>query len=149
MNHKVLADLLTLYLRVNPRPTDQQFHSLAFSINVDREELEALVYAMLGDEVQEAQPAVAGNGLPSESGRSEQQKVLDGDYDPNITSPDNLALNDGAPDRSGDSRGIQDSTLNDGVGPDDTGIGINSDRDTMIADGLPPLKLGAIARLLG
>lgn len=148
MNHQVLAEFLTIYLRLNPRPTDQQFHSLAFSVNVDKEELESVAYAMLGDEVGETQSAFAGNALPSEKGMSEQQKVLDGDYDPNITSPDNLLLNDGAPNRDSTSRGVQDATLNDGVGPDDEGIGINSDKDSLISDGLPPVKLNAFARLL-
>lgn len=147
MNHQVLAQFLTIYLRLNPRPTDQQFHSLAFAINVDKETLESVAYAMLGDEVEEAQSALAGNSVPSEIGRSEQQKVLDGDYDPNSTSPDNLALNDGAPNMENDSRGIQDATLNDGVGPDDEGLGINGDKDALISDGLPPIKLNAAARL--
>jgi hypothetical protein len=148
MNHQVLSQFLTIFLRLNPRPTDQQFHSLAFSINVDHETLESIAYAMLGDEVGgETQNALAGNAAPSEGKTSEQQKVLDGDYDPSITSPDNLALNDGAPDRESNSRGVQDATLNDGVAPDDEGLGINSDKSAMISDGLPPVTLNAAARL--
>jgi hypothetical protein len=151
MNHQVLSEFLTTFLRLNPRPTDQQFHSLAFSINVDHEELESVAYAMLGDEVGdgEVQNALAGNAAPSEGKLSEQQKVLDGEYDPSITSPDNLALNDGAPDRESNSRGVQDATLNDGVAPDDEGIGINSDKSALISDGLPPVSLNAAARLAG
>jgi hypothetical protein len=148
MNHQVLSEFLTIYLRLNPRPTDQQFHSLAFSVNVDHEELESVAYAMLGDEVGgETQNALAGNSAPSEGKTSEQQKVLDGDYDPSITSPDNLALNDGAPNRESNSRGVQDATLNDGVAPDDEGLGINSDKSALISDGLPPVSLNAAARL--
>lgn len=149
MNHQVLAEFLTLYLRLNSRPTDQQFHSLAFSVNVDKEELESVAYAMLGDELEETQNAFAGNAAPSEKGESEQQKVLEDKYDPSITSPDNLALNDGAPDRESNSRGVQDATLNDGVGPDDEGLGINSDKNALISDGLPPVNLNAAARLMG
>jgi hypothetical protein len=149
MNHQVLAEFLTLYLRLNPRPTDQQFHSLAFSVNVDKEELESVAYAMLGDELEETQNAFAGNALPSEKGESEQQKVLEDKYDPNITSPDNLALNDSAPDRESNSRGVQDATLNDGVAPDDEGLGINGDKAALISDGLPPITLNAAARLMG
>lgn len=148
MNHQVLTEFLTIFLRLNPRPTDQQFHSLAFSINIDHEELESVAYAMLGDEVGgETQNALAGNSAPSEGKTSEQQKVLDGDYDPSITSPDNLALNDGAPGGESNSRGVQDATLNDGVAPDDEGLGINSDKSAMISDGLPPVSLNAAARL--
>lgn len=148
MNHQALSQFLTIFLRLNPRPTDQQFHSLAFAINIDHETLESVAYAMLGDEVGgETQNALAGNSAPSEGKMSEQQKVLDGDYDPSITSPDNLALNDGAPNRESNSRGVQDATLDDGVAPDDEGLGINSDKSALISDGLPPISLNAAARL--
>lgn len=147
MNEQKLAQLIQIYLTVNPRPTDQQFHSLAFAINIDHETLESIAYAMLGDEVGETQNALAGNSAPSEDRTSEQQKVLDGDYDPSITSPDNLALNDGAPNRESNSRGVQDATLNDGVAPDDEGLGINSDKSALISDGLPPVSLNAALRL--
>ncbi len=147
MNHQVLSEFLTTFLRINPRPTDQQFHSLAFAVNVDHEELESVAYAMLGSEVSETNNALAGNAAPSEGTMSEQQKVLDGDYDPNITSPDNLMLNDSAPGRESDSRGVQDATLDDGVAPDDEGLGINSDKSSLISDGIPPVSLNAAARL--
>jgi hypothetical protein len=147
MNEQKLAQLIQIYLTVNPRPTDQQFHSLAFASNVDHETLESIAYAMLSDEVEETQNALAGNSAPSEGKTSEQQKVLDGDYDPSITSPDNLALNDGAPNRESNSRGVQDATLNDGVAPDDEGLGINSDKSALISDGLPPVSLNAAVRL--
>ncbi len=147
MNHQVLSEFLTTFLRINPRPTDQQFHSLAFAVNVDHEELESVAYAMLGSEVSETHNALAGNAAPSEGAMSEQQKVLDGDYDPNITSPDNLMLNDSAPGRESDSRGVQDATLDDGVAPDDEGLGINSDKSSLISDGIPPVSLNAAARL--
>jgi hypothetical protein len=145
MNHQVLSEFLTFFLRLNPRPTDQQFHSLAFSVNCDHAELESVAYAMLGDELEETQNALAVTA--AQPPRSEQQKVLDGDYDPSITSPDNLALNDGAPDRDNDSSGIQDATMNDGVAADDEGLGINSDKDSVISDGLPPINLNAAVRL--
>jgi hypothetical protein len=148
MNEQKLAQLIQIYLTVNPRPTDQQFHSLAFASNIDHETLESIAYAMLSDEVEgEAQNALAGNKAPSEGKTSEQQKVLDGDYDPSITSPDNLALNDGAPGGESNSRGVQDATLNDGVAADDEGLGINSDKNALISDGLPPISLNAASRL--
>jgi hypothetical protein len=152
MNHKLLAEFLTGFLRINPEPTDEQFHALAYAVNVDKEELESIAYAMLADEVEPVhakRKATAGNPAPSERRLSEQQKVLDGDYDPNITSPDNLLLNDGAPEGTSNIQETQDALYDDGVGADDTGVGINSDKDQMISDGLPPVNLKAAVRLAG
>lgn len=39
--------LLSLFLEINPAPTDAQVHNLADALNVDHEELEAVVYRML------------------------------------------------------------------------------------------------------
>lgn len=43
--------LITLFLEINPEPTDAQVHSLADAINVDHQELEAVVYRMLSNEL--------------------------------------------------------------------------------------------------
>lgn len=149
MDRKHLEQFLFGYFRLNPKPTDEQFHSLAYSINIDHEALEAIVYEIVGDQVAPTQPtqATAGNPSPSETRLSEQQKVLDGDYDPNVTSPDNLLLNDGAPEGTSNIQESQDALYDDGVGADDTGVGINSDKNQMISDGLPPVNLKAAARL--
>lgn len=41
-------EALVKFLLENPKPTDAQFHAFAMSINVDKEELEASAYSMLG-----------------------------------------------------------------------------------------------------
>lgn len=147
MNRKLLEQFLVGFLRLNPNPTDAQFHALASAINVDKEELESISYAMLAEETQSKQEA--GNVQPEETKLSEQQQVLDGDYDPNVTSPDDLLLNDGAPEGTSNIQEMQDTLYDDGVGADDSGIGINSDKDQMISDGAPPVNLKAAARLNG
>jgi hypothetical protein len=75
--------------------------------------------------------------------------VLDGDYDPNITSPDDLLLNDGAPEGTSNIEEMQDTTFTDGTPPDDIGLGVSSDKDAMISDGAPPVQLKAHLRLIG
>lgn len=42
--------IITLFLRFNPTPSDAQYHSLANALGVDKEELEAEAYEMLGIE---------------------------------------------------------------------------------------------------
>lgn len=44
-------DIISLFLRYNPEPTDEQVHQLAYALNVDHQELEAVVYSMLGREL--------------------------------------------------------------------------------------------------
>jgi len=138
--------LIDAFLRVNPTPTDEQFHALSAAANIDHETLESLSYAMLGHHIgadEQGQSVQA-----AETGTSEAQDVLDGDYDPNTTNVNDVALNDGAPVGSDDTQVIQDAEYNDGVGPDDSGVGINSDKDATISDGLPPLQLNAAQRLM-
>lgn len=150
MNRKLLAQFLIGFFRLNPKPTDAQFHALASAINIDKEELEALSYEMLAQETN-SEPAMqqAGNAAPSEKKLSQQQQVLDGDYDPTVTSPDDLLLNDGAPEGTSNIQQMQDTLYDDGVGADDSGVGINSDKDQMISDGAPPVNLKAAVRLGG
>jgi hypothetical protein len=154
MDKQALASLLELYLQLNPSPSDAQFHQLAGAIGVDKEELEAVAYQMLGEEIQHEQGEgddeqlerleveAAGDLAPSEA-----QDVLDGDYDPQTTTSDDLALNDGAPAGTSSQQGNQDATYNDGVTESDTGIDLDSGKDDMIADGIAPVQLKAAARL--
>ncbi|QRE00263.1 hypothetical protein [Burkholderia phage BCSR5] len=48
-----LEQLVQLFLQINPKPSDQQFHALAESLAVDKETLEAISYQMLGEEINE------------------------------------------------------------------------------------------------
>lgn len=150
---QALKELISLFLKINPTPSDQQFHALAAAIGVDHEFLESISYEMLAeDQTNEGQ--VEPEPEPDraevhaqEFGLSEAQEVLDGDYDPNTTTPQDLALNDGEPAGTGNTQGLQDAEYNDGIGPADTGIGIEGDKDAMISDGGPPVQLKAAHRL--
>jgi hypothetical protein len=46
---EALQELIALFLKINPRPSDQQFHALAEAVGVDKETLEACAYAALAD----------------------------------------------------------------------------------------------------
>jgi hypothetical protein len=50
-NPQILRALIELFLKVNPQPSDAQFHQLAGALGVDKEQLEAISYEMLGEEV--------------------------------------------------------------------------------------------------
>ncbi len=149
-NVEQLQRIIELFLDINPEPSDQQFHALAESLGVDHEYLESVSYAMLADsdevEMQTAGVEFDGGGY-GETNLSEEQEVLDGDYDPNTTTPDNLLLNDGSEDGEDAIRENQDSTYDDGVGADDVGVDIEGDKTALIDDGVAPISLNAAVRL--
>lgn len=45
------VDIITLFLKYNPDPSDAQIHNLADALGVDVEELEAVAYEMLSSEL--------------------------------------------------------------------------------------------------
>lgn len=45
------VDIITLFLKYNPDPSDAQIHNLADALGVDVEELEAVAYEMLSTEL--------------------------------------------------------------------------------------------------
>ena len=63
---QALQELISLFLKINPEPSDQQFHALAEAAGVDKEELESISYGMLSDaeEVLEASSTHGGNSSP-------------------------------------------------------------------------------------
>jgi hypothetical protein len=142
MDKQQLQELIAAFLKVNPTPTDDQVHALAGAVNLDHETFEAVMYEMLAesDEVNAA------------SEHTDAEKVLDGEYDPNTTTTDDLVLNDGAPEGTSSQQQVQDSTLDDGVAPDDVGLDVNSDQSALLDDGevirsLAAVKVNAAARL--
>lgn len=147
-NEQQLQQLITLFLEINPDPSDQQFHMLAESIGVDHEALEAVSYSMLAKDGPQ-QSVMSGNESPSEENLSESQQVLDGDYDPNVTTPDDLLLNDGAPEGTSNIQESQDALYDDGAPADDIGLGVSGDKDAMVSDGAPAVQLKAYSRLMG
>lgn len=138
MNEELLKQLLGLYFKCNPEPSDEQFHDLARSLGMDPATLESVSYKMNA----ESEGAEAGTLLAA----TEAEDVLDGDYDPDTTSPDLLMLNDGEPSAIADD-GEQDALRTDGVGPEDVGVDVANDQDVLNTDGAPGLKLQAAARL--
>lgn len=46
-----LSLLIRLFLHLNPEPSDEQVHSLAYSLGLSKEALEELIYSMLSDEL--------------------------------------------------------------------------------------------------
>jgi len=144
MDNQKLVSLIALFLQINPEPSDAQFHALAESVGVDHESLESIAYAMLADTNEIEQEVVAEIVQPPQT---ESEEVLDGEYDPNTTSVEDLVLNDGAPAGTTSQQALQDSTLNDGVGINDVGTGIDGDKDAMISDGVAPMQLKAALRL--
>ena len=140
MDKEQLKQLIVAFLAINPQPSDDQVHMLATAIGMDHEPFEAVMYEMLAE----------SNEVNAEL--SEEQKVLDGDYDPNTTSTDDLVLNDGAPEGTSSQEQVQDSTLNDGVAADDVGIDVSGDQSALLDDGavtrnLASVKVHAAARL--
>jgi len=49
MDKQALQEMIALFLKINPEPSDQQFHSLAEACGVDKETLESISYEMLSD----------------------------------------------------------------------------------------------------
>lgn len=49
MDQQALQELIALFLKINPQPSDQQFHALAEACGVDKETLESISYSMLGE----------------------------------------------------------------------------------------------------
>lgn len=67
---EALQELIALFLKINPQPSDQQFHALAEACGVDKETLESLSYGMLADaedlleDPMEASSTHSGNDSP-------------------------------------------------------------------------------------
>lgn len=49
MDQQALQEIITLFLKINPQPSDQQFHALAEACGCDKETLESISYGMLSE----------------------------------------------------------------------------------------------------
>lgn len=117
-----LRKLIAAFLEVNPKPADAQLRSLARSVGV------TLLAGVL----------TAG---------TESEDVLDGDYSPDTTTPNDLMLNDGEPAGNTDAQDNQSALYDDGVGPNDFGVDVDNDQSALINDGTSGLKIDAAVRL--
>lgn len=151
----LMQALIEAFLAINPDPPDEQFHMLARSIGMDPPALEAVAYKMLAEE-----DAAGGEMALSTAASlaklcasfvataaSEEEDVLDGEYDPDTTTPDDLLLNDGEPVGSGDDDANQDALYTDGAGAEDFGIDVEGDQSVLYDDGAPAMQLQAGVRL--
>lgn len=116
-----LKELLSLFLRLNPTPEDQQIHALAQALGCDHQKLEEVIYRMLGSVV------------------ANVQDVSEGLVDPNATPLEDLATNDGS--TTTEDLGFQAETTDDGVDVEDEGVGLSiGDQDVLTDDGIPDLS---------
>lgn len=148
MNQQALEELITLFLQLNPEPSDQQFHALAEALGVDKETLEAISFKMLG----EAEDLLGEDLTASLVHRinanarltivaSAPEVLNDPRVDPDDLNLQDVARNDGDP--TDDDLGFQEETKDDGYTEDDVGLGLtNNVQDVLNDDGLLISDLG-------
>lgn len=148
MDQQALEELISLFLKLNPSPSDQQFHALAEACGVDKETLESIAYKMLGEAEDMLEEPISASIIRRVNANArlkvvaDQQEVLD---DPTI-DPDDLdlqdvAMNDGDP--TDDDLGLQEESFDDGYTEDDVGVGLtNNVADVLTDDGVPDASLG-------
>lgn len=108
-----MRKLITMFLRLNPKPSDTQVHALAFALGVDKETLEARIYKMLGESDEIKDP---------EQLEADSQDFLENEVPSDATPMNEMALNDGLP--SIEDTGFQEETHDDGLDEFDTGVGM-------------------------
>ena len=139
-----MREFVQCFLTLNPSPSDAQYHALAEAVGVDKETLEACAYQMLGEQVQEGVDVAGEDSLAEPIGAyTQDEKVLQDQYDPNTTTTDAVPINDGGPGVAAD--GFHEETHDDGLGVEDQGLDLDV-QDELYDDGVP-VPIGAAARL--
>ena len=82
--------LIEAFLEVNPDPSDDQFHALAHAVGIDKEELEAVSYKMLGNELEDSKPVLIA--------LTDEELVQQGDLEPDTADLAVLVDFGGEPD---------------------------------------------------
>jgi hypothetical protein len=145
MDEQALEELITLFLKLNPNPSDQQFHALAEAVGVDHETLESISYKMLGEAEDLLEEPISASLIhrinASARVHADSEDVLDDPAkDPDDLSLQDVALNDGDP--TDDDLGMQEETFDDGYTEDDVGVGLtNNVSDVLTDDGIPIVSL--------
>lgn len=135
-NKECLQELVCLFLKINCEPSDAQFHALAESIAVDKEELESIAYEMLAESEDVLDDAEEGYDEDEFEIHADAEDILDGDVSPDNMSLDNVALNDGDP--TVEDQGYQEETTDDGPDMHDVGVGLTTtDSDDVLSDDGP------------
>jgi len=145
--------LIESFLEHNPEPSDDQVHAFAHSLGVDKEELEADIYKLLSEKLGydvEASPPSTYIGTTYQNLNNPEmfrvnssvrlkaltldQRITQGDYDPEITPAVKNTINDGEvfPDRNYE---IQEVLYSDGSEMDDDVA------DVLYSDGEPDVFL--------
>lgn len=126
-----LRDMIEKFLELNPTPSDAQVHALADSLGIDHETLEAQVYEMLGEVVNDE---VFEDDHLLEA--ADESVLYDVGIDPDTISLEDISMTDGDP--TDDDLGMQEELNDDGIDVEDEGLGIN--QDVLTNDGalLPP-----------
>jgi hypothetical protein len=137
-----LKQFIKLFLELNPEPADFQVHALAQALACDKEALESVFYAMLGQSEDLQEAAVEPTELLSDA-----QEVLD-DVDINTEQVplQDLALNDGL--NTNEDTGFQQETNDDGADAYDVGVGLEGGgSDVLTDDGAVDMTAAVVARL--
>jgi len=132
-----MQELVTLFLQINPDPSDEQFHALACAIGTDPETLESIAYEMLADSnVVQEDAEIDETELLADS-----QDILEDDISPDVMPLNDVATNDG--DSTLDDSGMQEELSDDGVDVHDVGVGITSTdgEEVLQDDGVSPAEV--------
>jgi hypothetical protein len=79
MDQQALQELIALFLKINPEPSDQQFHALAEACGVDKETLESVSYGMLADDEDLLEDAEYATAPSTSTGNGDSIGRLDAD----------------------------------------------------------------------
>lgn len=128
MSTRKLRELIVIFLELNPEPADAQVHALAAALGVDKEALEACIYKMMGEVINEEDHLIEA---------ADADVVEELDIDPDMIPLDDVAMNDGDPTE--DDIGFQEETQDDGTDVHDIGVGLSSNdsSDVLTDDGVP------------
>lgn len=116
------SQLITLFLEINPKPSDAQFHALAEACGVDKETLEAVAYQMLAEHEGSDVPVDADNDRFS--GESLGADVVDLIDDDPVALAEPPAEQEEVEDENADSFNEQ------AIGDDEEGDDVEVDADT-------------------
>ena len=135
MDKEKLRELIILFLEINCEPADAQVHALASALGIDKESLEAEMYAMMGEAVEDDDLLADVDDHLIEA--ADEDVLNDIDEDPDNLPLDDVAMNDGDP--TDDDIGFQEETEDDGADVDDIGVGISTgdSNDVLTDDGVP------------
>jgi hypothetical protein len=139
MDDQKLRELIILFLEINCEPADAQVHALASALGIDHESLEAVMYKMMGEAVEEddvlADVEDDEDDILIEA--ADEDVLNEVAVDNDMLPLDDIPMNDG--DNTNDDLGFQQETSDDGPDVHDIGVGMSSgdSSDVLTDDGVP------------